>query len=233
MDYKSTGCGTPITGLPQLHGGGSIPVAMKSLSRLALLVLAITIMAPKAAFGQASSPQNLPLQPGDRVVLKIWADTTLVDSAAVVDNGSVMLPRLGALSIAGLPAGAIGDSVRTAYAALLNPVSVEVIPLRRVSVVGEVHAPNVLYLDTRSTVSEAIAKAGGIDDIGRENPITLMRDGAEVKLDNWRRRSDDPAIIRSGDVIIVEREPWIKRNVFSIISGLGLVVSLLITATRH
>jgi protein involved in polysaccharide export with SLBB domain len=206
---------------------------MKSLSRLALAVLAITIMGPRAAFGQAQGPQNLPLQPGDRIFLKIWADTTLADSVIVADNGSIMLPRLGPLSIAGVPASAIGDSVRKAYAVLLNPVSVEVVPLRRVSVVGEVRTPNVLYLETRSTVREAISRAGGIDDIGTEDPIILMRDGNQVALTNWRRRSDDAAVVRSGDVIIVQREPWVKRNVFSIISGLGLVVSLLITATRH
>lgn len=202
---------------------------MKSLSRLALAVLAVTIMAPQAAFGQAGSSQSLPLQPGDRVLLKIWADTAVVDSATVVDNGSIMLPRLGPLPLAGVPAPAIGDSVRKAYSTLLNPVSIEVVPLRRVSVVGEVHNPNVLYLDTRSTVRDAIARAGGVADIGREDPIALIRDGTQMKLDHWRTRSDDPAIVRSGDVIIVQRESWAKRNIISIISGVGIVASLVIT----
>ena len=209
--------------------GGSIITLMKSLSRFAWLALAVTIMAPSAAFAQVRNPQILPLHPGDRVVLKIWADTAIVDSASVVDNGSIMLPRLGALSLAGVPAPAIGDSVRKAYATLLNPVSIEVIPLRRVSVVGEVHNPNVLYLDTRSTVRDAISRAGGVSDIGREDPIVLIRDGTQVKLDHWRTRADDDAIVRSGDVIIVQREPWIKRNVFSIVSGVGIVASLMIT----
>ncbi|HEU4990673.1 MAG TPA: polysaccharide biosynthesis/export family protein [Gemmatimonadaceae bacterium] len=203
---------------------------MKSLSRPLLLVLAVTMLVPAAARAQGSQPpQDLPVQPGDRVLLRIWADTAIVDSAAVGDDGSIMLPRLGPISLAGVPAPAIGDSVRKAYTALLNPVSIEVVPLRRVSVVGEVHNPNVLYLDTRSTVRDAIARAGGIDDIGRDNPITLVRDNARVKLDNWRLRGDAPAIVRSGDVIIVEREPWIKRNVFSIVSGVGIVASLMIT----
>ena len=202
---------------------------MKSLSRLASSVLAVTIMAAASAFGQAPGPQALPLQPGDRVLLRIWADTTVMDSAVVGDNGSIMLPRLGPLSLTGVPAPAIGDSVRKAYSALLNPVSVEVTPLRRVSVVGEVRSPNVLYLDTYSTVRDAISRAGGIDDIGQVDPIVLMRDSGRVKLDHWRTRADDAAVIRSGDVIIVERDPWIKRNIFSVISGLGIVASLMIT----
>ena len=202
---------------------------MKSPFRLALFVLTITVFASVTALAQAPTPQNLPLQPGDRIALKIWADSTLSDSLTVADNGSIMLPRLGPISIAGLPASAVGDSVRAAYATLLNPVSVQTIPLRRVSIAGEVHNPGVFYLETRTTVGEAIAHAGGIDDIGRENPIILMRDGTEVQLVNWRTRSDNLAVIRSGDAIIVQRESWAKRNVFSIISGVGIVASLMIT----
>ena len=208
---------------------GSIPTAMKSPFRLALFVLTITVFASVTARAQASAPQNLPLQPGDRIAIKIWADSTLSDSLTVADNGSVMLPRLGPISIAGLPAPAVGDSVRAAYAKLLNPVSVQILPLRRVSIAGEVHNPGVFYLETRTTVREAIAHAGGIGDLGRENPIVLIRDGVQVKLDQWRTRSDSLAVIRSGDVIIVQRELWAKRNIFSIISGVGIVASLMIT----
>jgi protein involved in polysaccharide export with SLBB domain len=205
---------------------------MKLPFRLPRFVLAVTLLASRALLAQAPPAQNLPLQPGDRVQIKIWADSALADDVTVADDGAIMLPRLGTLRIAGVPAGALGDSVRTAYAALLNPVSVQVVPLRRVSVIGDVHTPNVLYLETRATVRDAIAKAGGIDDIGRENPVVLMRHGRQVKLDNWRFRGDDDVIVQSGDVILIQREPWVKRNVFSIISGLGVVVSLIITATR-
>lgn len=202
---------------------------MMSPSRMALSVLALAVFASQSVSAQTAGAGNLPLQPGDRVVLKIWADTTIVDSAVVVDNGSIMLPRLGALPLAGVPAPNIGDSVRKAYATLLNPVSVEAVPLRRVSVVGEVHTPNVLFLDTHSTVRDAISRAGGVDDIGREDPIILIRGGAQVTLDHWRTRADDAAIVRSGDVVIVQRDPWVKRNIFSIISGIGIVASLMIT----
>ena len=204
---------------------------MKLPTRLLFSVLAVTILTPAAGLAQA--PPNLPLQPGDRVQVKIWADTSTADVLTVQDDGSIMLPRLGPIAIGSVPAGAIGDSVRKAYAKLLNPVSVEVTPLRRVSVVGDVKSPSILYLEPRSTVRDAIAIAGGVTDIGIENPVILIRDSVQTELDHWRRRGDDAVFVRSGDVIIVQREPWIKRNAFAIVSGLGLVVSLIITATRH
>ena len=204
---------------------------MHLLNRLAAATLALAVLrvAPARAQAADSGPAALPLQPGDRVLVRIFADTSLSDTLHVDDDGSVMLPRLGPLSIAGVPAPAIGDSIRKAYSALLRPVSIEVTPLRRVSVVGEVRKPDVLFLETHGTVRDAISLAGGIDDIGQTDPVLLMRNGVEVRIDHWRRRGDDAVIVRSGDVVIVEREPWVKRNIFSIISGVGIVVSLMIT----
>ncbi|HEY5219662.1 MAG TPA: polysaccharide biosynthesis/export family protein [Gemmatimonadaceae bacterium] len=205
---------------------------MTSLFKLGLAATIFLAPLPRAA-GAQTAPASLPLRPGDRAVIRIWADSSLMDTLRVDDNGSIMLPRIGPMSIAGVPAPAIGDSIRKAYAALLRPVSIEVTPLRRVSVVGEVHKPGVLYLETNTTVRDAVAQAGGVDDIGRENPIILMRDGVEVRLDNWMRRNDATSLVHSGDVVIVQRDSWVKRNAFSIVSGIGLVVSLLITATRR
>jgi protein involved in polysaccharide export with SLBB domain len=205
---------------------------MKSLSRLGLAVLVVTILVSRAASGQAPAARDLPLQPGARIRVRIWADSARGDSLIVQDDGSVMLPRLGKLELSGVSAPAVADSVRAAYATLLNPVSVEVTPLRRVSVVGEVKKPDVLFLETRATVREAIARAGGVGEIGRENPVILIRGNQKLPLDHWMVRNDDEATVRSGDVIVVERESWFKRNIFSVISGLGLVVSLIITASR-
>lgn len=203
---------------------------MKSLLKLGVFAATLAlILAPPARAQSAPPPGSLPLRPGDRVLVKIWADTALIDTLHVDDRGFVMLPRLGPLSVTGVTAPAIGDSVRKAYAALLRTVSIEVTPLRRVSVIGEVHHPDILYLETNATIRDAVAKAGGVDDIGQEDPIYLMRDSATVTLSRWRQRADDDAIVHSGDVILVRRDAWIKRNIFSVISGVGIVASLMIT----
>ncbi|OYV74319.1 MAG: hypothetical protein B7Z72_00420 [Gemmatimonadetes bacterium 21-71-4] len=227
---KCTDFGIPPGALLLPRAGRRITTSMKKRSlKLGVAALAFTILAPQAVLGQGPEAASLPLRPGDRVLVKIWADTSLIDTLHVDDKGFVMLPRLGPLSVTGVTAPAIGDSVRKAYAAILRTVSVEVTPLRRVSVIGEVHHPDILYLETNATVRDAVAKAGGVDDIGQEDPIYLMRDSTTVALNRWRQRADDAAIVHSGDVILVRRESWVKRNIFSIISGVGIVTSLMIT----
>lgn len=205
---------------------------MKSFPSRGISIFAVMLLAAQTALGQGSTAQNLPLHTGDRVLVRILVDSSRSDSVIVQENGSIMLPQLGPLKISGVSALAIGDSVRAAYALLFNPVAVEVTPLRRVSVVGEVNKPDVFYLETQATIRDAIARAGGVDEIGREDPVILIRGGQELHLNHWRTRGDDQAFVQSGDVIVVKRESWFKRNIFSIISGVGLVVSLLITATR-
>ena len=46
------------------------------------------------------------------------------------------------------------------------------------------------------------------------------------------QRRDAQTIIRSGDVVWVDREPWLKRNLFAVISGVGVLFSVLYTATK-
>ncbi|MDA1082508.1 MAG: polysaccharide biosynthesis/export family protein [Gemmatimonadetes bacterium] len=204
---------------------------MRHILKSALALCTIATMVG-AAHAQASDPTTRPLKPGDRIQITIWADTAIEGELIVDERGSVTLPRLGNMSVAGVPAQQLGDSVRKAYGRILLPVAVEVIPLRRVTVSGDVFKPNTLFLETRSTIRDAVARAGGVTELGRENPVLLLRDATELRLKGWSRRGDAETIVHSGDAIIVLREPWIKRNVFSIISGLGIVASLILTTTR-
>jgi protein involved in polysaccharide export with SLBB domain len=99
-------------------------------------------------------------------------------------------------------------------------------------VIGEVKKPATYFVETMVTVREAVALAGGVTDIGSQGRVTVIRDSARLVFDKWEQRRDNEVIIRSGDVVWVDREPWLKRNIFSVISGLGVLFSLLYTATR-
>lgn len=76
----------------------------------------------------------------------------------------VILPRVGLISLAGLPVASIPDSVRSAIRALLMSRSIEVVPLRRIGVVGEVREPGVYYVDLTTRLSDVISLAGGVGD---------------------------------------------------------------------
>ena len=205
---------------------------MNRLVRGALSVAVVALALSSAAYPQASDPPNAPLRPGDRLLVKIWLDTTFADTVRIDETGAAMLPRLGPMRIIDLASGAVADSVRRAYTRVTRTPAIEVTPLRRVVVLGEVNRPATYYMETRTTLREAIALAEGITDIGAVGHITVLRDSARIIVRNWEQRGDPVAVVHSGDVVWVHREPWLKRNVFSVISGLGVLFSVVYTATR-
>lgn len=195
-----------------------------------LLLFAVLATSSRPALGQ--DPSTAPLRPGDRIVLKIWLDTTFADTVRIDERGAATLPRIGPVSFANVAAPLVADSVRSAYSTLTRTPAVEVTPLRRVTVGGEVAEPGVYYLETRATLREAVAAAGGITDIGSTGRVLLMRNAAEISVDRWERRSDPEVVVQSSDVVWVRREPWLRRNVFSVISGAGVLVSVILSLTR-
>ena len=205
---------------------------MKRLTTGALLAFAVTMALTSAAHPQASDPSNAPLRPGDRLLVKIWLDTAIADTVRIDEAGAAMLPRLGPMRITDLLSSLVADSVRRAYTRVTRTPSIEVTPLRRITVLGEVKRPATYYMETISTVRDAVALAGGVTEIGTLSRISVIRDSSRLVVEKWEQRSDAPVVVRSGDVVWVEREPWLKRNLFSVISGLGVLFSVLYTATR-
>jgi len=205
---------------------------MNRLVRGALTTLAILLSASSAAHPQASDPSNAPLKPGDRLLVKIWLDTTFADTVRIDETGAAMLPRLGPMRITDLASRGVADSVRRAYTRVTRTPAIEVTPLRRVTVLGEVKQPATYFMETHTSLRAAIALAGGVTEIGATSHVVVLRDEERIVFDNWQRRGDLATIVHSGDVIWIDREPWIKRNIFSVISGLGVLFSVIYTATR-
>jgi protein involved in polysaccharide export with SLBB domain len=205
---------------------------MIRLMRGALITLAVTLAASSVAKPQASDPSNAPLKPGDRLLIKIWLDTAFADTVRIDETGAAMLPRLGPMHITDLASRGIADSVRRAYTRVTRTPSIEVTPLRRVTVLGEVKLPATYFMETGTTMREAVALAGGVTDIGALKYLIVLRDSARIAIENWQRRSDETVVVHSGDVVWIDREPWLKRNIFSVISGLGVLFSVIYTATR-
>jgi protein involved in polysaccharide export with SLBB domain len=205
---------------------------MNRLTRGVLFAFATTVALTSAAHPQASDPSNAPLRPGDRILVKIWLDTTFADTVRIDETGAAMLPRLGPMRITDLLSSLVADSIRRAYTRVTRTPAIEVTPLRRITVLGEVKRPATYFMETSTTLREAVALAGGVTDIGTLSRITVIRDSVRLVVPKWEQREDSPTVIRSGDVVWVDREPWLKRNIFSVISGLGVLFSVIYTATR-
>jgi protein involved in polysaccharide export with SLBB domain len=199
---------------------------------LFLLAVAASITLPERAEAQRASAPGPSLQPGDRVAIKFLMDSTFADVLRIDDGGRIVLPRIGPMQVVPLDPAAIGDSVRRAYARHVNVVAVEVVPLRRVTVIGEVHRPGFHYLEPQAAIRDAIASAGGITALGVPRRVTLMRNGENLDVGDWLVRTGDAYLMQSGDVVMVHRESWLMRNAFTVVSAASVLVSITLALTR-
>jgi len=158
-----------------------------------------------------NSDARTPLQPGDRIALKVWSDPELAGTFTVPVSGLVALPKIGLLPADQMDAVALQDSVIRAYTALMRDPAVEVTVMRRVGVVGEVRLPGIYYSDLSMTIADVIALAGGLTENGSPARISVLR-GTERVAMNGRDGASPLGGIRSGDQIVVGSRGFWARN---------------------
>jgi protein involved in polysaccharide export with SLBB domain len=182
----------------------------------------------------AASAQFPPgsVHPGDRLVIKFLGEALLPDTVVVNDRGTVVLPKLGSVPLAGTNIDRIPDSLRVRYAAYLRNPDVEVTVLRRIVVSGEVKRPDVYLVDARTTLSDAIAHAGGLTDSANPGNVSITRAGRAVAVRDWDRPGESARELESGDQIIVGRKSWFEMNILAAVSTLAIISSVLISLKR-
>lgn len=162
----------------------------------------------------AAVPTDYVIGPEDVLMISVWKNEALTRTLPVRPDGKISLPLLHDVQAAGLTAMQLRDKLTQALSEFIpNPdVSVAVTDVRsfRVSVMGEVHRPGVLYFKSEATILDAIAMAGGFRDFASPSKIVVFRkdgNGKTQKLQfNYNRavKSDgDNLVLRTGDVIVV------------------------------
>jgi polysaccharide export outer membrane protein len=152
------------------------------------------------------------LRPGDFVRVAVWREPDLSGEFQVDRRGVATFPKLGPVPVAAMHPDSIRPALLAEYARYLVNPSVEVVPLRRVSVLGAVAKPGLYPVDPTMTLADAVALAGGAAPDGKREVVELRR-GAEVvvaKLDVLMPVSRTP--LRSGDQLWVPQKSWLSRN---------------------
>lgn len=172
------------------------------------------------------------VQPGDRIALKIFEEEEMSDTFNVAGSGEAILPRLGAVPVAGAEVAALQDSLRVAYSRYLRNPSVEVTVLRRVGVHGEVEEPGLYLVDLTMTLRDLIAEAGGITEEGDPAKIYVTRGDQRIRFRSEGSSAIATAELRSGDQVTVGQRPWIQRNSLAFASTAAVVISLVMPILR-
>jgi protein involved in polysaccharide export with SLBB domain len=155
-------------------------------------------------------PADYVIGPGDELMVRAWGQID-VDYRAVVDrNGTINIPRVGSISVAGVKYQGITDHVRRAVARNFRNfdllVTLGQLRTVQVFVVGYARRPGSYTVSSLSTLMNAIFAAGGPSPAGSMRGVQLKRGNTTItELDLYHLllagdKSKDAALL-PGDVI--------------------------------
>jgi polysaccharide export outer membrane protein len=200
--------------------------------RQSLLLLSISLLVslPGGASAQASTTsEELRLFPGDMIQVAIWREPDLSGEFQVDEDGWVVFPLLGKRNVTDRPWRQVEEDLLLSYGRELRNPSIQITPLRRIFVLGEVTQPGIYGVEPTLTLAGALALAGGANPRGDLRKIEVMRDG-ETILDGVPHTAVLSSLdIRSEDQIYVERRGWFDRNSTFLVSAVLSVTSIVVT----
>jgi polysaccharide export outer membrane protein len=116
--------------------------------------------------------------PKDLLDIQVLEDSSLGGQARVRENGTIDLPHVGAVPVAGSTATQAARVIQEALERYLQRASVRVEVLefrsRPISILGAVHRPGNLPFSGRWTLLEALTEAGGLTE-NRGDTIYVLR----------------------------------------------------------
>ena len=151
---------------------------------------------------------------GDLLDISVWKDETLSRTAFVLPDGTVALPLVGKLRVAGRTVTQVRDDlVRKLESYIPEPeitVDVKQSNSMMVYVLGRVNAPGRQVLNTNVDVLQALAMAGGLNPFANRNKIKIFRkDGEQTTVLPFRYsdvidgKTSTNIVLKRGDVIVV------------------------------
>jgi polysaccharide export outer membrane protein len=175
---------------------------------------------PQPRAGQQGAPApadatDYRISQQDILQISVFQVNDLTSAVQVGQDGSITLALIGKVQVAGKTTSEaeqiIAGKLRQKY--LQSPqVSVVVKTYgKRITISGAVGGPKVLPDDGNTTLSQAIANAGGVADIGNSERVHVARSKDQHVQDDLYNLDDiqagkvpDP-VLKGGDIVVVER----------------------------
>jgi polysaccharide export outer membrane protein len=196
-----------------------------SLSGLAVGVLPAGSQAQSG--GEAS---EFRLRSGDAIRLLVRDEPELTGEYPVLEDGTVLLPLIGLVPVAGVAFEEVESRVRSGYARELVAREVVVQPLLRVQVTGEVRQPGLYLVDATYALGDVVARAGGLTPSANARKVQLRREGRTERHDLGPRGSGVAVPLRPADAVFVPRQGWVGTNAPVLIGAATSVLAAAVTA---
>lgn len=139
----------------------------------------------------------------------------------VQDDGTVILPVIGHIKVAGYTRAEAERAVDTAYRKSLyvNPIIELKIVNLKVTLFGEVHSQGVIPLTKeRTKLIEVIGAAGGLTEKANESNVQIIRGSQKnpqvivVDMGDIKSINDPRAVLQNGDIIYVSQNKRAVRT---------------------
>ncbi len=161
------------------------------------------------------------LDVGDVLNIQIMGQKDVLETISINRDGSIFVPDIGKLNIAGLSLGEastlIKSTVNSVFIGTDAYITLDQIRDVNVLISGNAENPGIYTLSGNSNILQALTVAGGVSEYGSYREINLIREGEVIEtldvydvLVNGNYNLDKR--LRSGDVIFVEA----RKKVISI-----------------
>lgn len=202
---------------------------MRFLTVVSVALAAVTGAVALSAQTPAPAAAGTTLQPGDTVRIVVWRKPEFSGDFVVGADGTVTHPLYRAVRVAGIPIQTAEANIRRFLSEYDQNPQFVMEPLISVSVSGEVSKPGVFAAQPRTTIAEAVARAGGPTQYAKRNRVRIFRNEGGSRREvffNLQDPTDQVADgpIQSGDQIILDRNRSFFKDV--LIPVLGVIGSL-------
>jgi len=155
--------------------------------------------------------------PSDVLKISVFQVPDLSTEERVSDAGTIVMPLIGVVQVAGLTPAQAETKIASALAQdyLQNPqvdIFVSEQANMKVTVGGAVEKPGVFPLSGKTTLLNAIAQAGGVNGVANESEVVIFRTTPGVGMKAYivnlnkvqRGESSDPLLAGEDKVIVPE-----------------------------
>jgi polysaccharide export outer membrane protein len=191
---------------------------LRATLHIALLLCAASCAgrAPYVWVHDLPQGQDVPtIGPGDVLDVQVYGDDKLSTKSRVLGDGTLPMPLLGSIAVAGKKPKEVATLLEGALAQYVKAPAVTVMIEESqvsVAVIGEVKTPGVIPLDSPATVLQALAKAGGLTEFADSSGIFVLRPTGDkvqrIRFEYADLINAEPSAVRfrlrAGDTLVVE-----------------------------
>ena len=133
---------------------------------------------------QVPVPADYVIGPGDHLMIRIWGQINIRESTIVDRNGQIFIPKVGAVSLAGVKYANLEDHLKHEIGRVFRnfEISASLAQLRTIEifVLGNAKTPGRFTVSSLSTLVNALFASGGPSTTGSMRNIELKREGKTI-----------------------------------------------------